>query len=275
MKIVTQSLVKNEQRFIWFALRSVVEWVDEMMVWDTGSSDQTREIVKSLDNPNIKFRSVDGVDALSHTQMRQQMLEATNADWFIILDGDEVWWRESISQLIDTILAHPNASAIISPFYNAVGDIWHYQDPSQISYRIHDLKGGYTIRAINRHIPGLHITHPHGRQEYQTFDGTAIQSLPMSKLLFVDAPFLHLTHLRRSSFAGDRSTLKRSFKYRYDLGRSFLPAIFPPEAFYFPRPTRVADPFAKRGLTFDAISILAAAARMVKHHLFPLVTSGY
>lgn len=275
MKIVSQTLVKNDQRWIWFALRSVIDWVDEAMVWDTGSEDQTLEIIKSLDNPKVKIKKVVVESASEHSQRRQEMLEATFADWFIILDGDEVWWRESISQLIEAIYSHPNAAAIISPFYNAVGDIWHFQNPSQINYQIHNLKGGYTLRAINRNISGLHITNPHGRQEYQTGSGQALQSLPVSRLVFVDAPYLHLTHLHRSVSLADRNTLKRSFKYRYDLGYRFPPEMPPPEVFYFPRPALVSDPFIKRSLTYTVMSTVVGVGRSLKRGLFPSTKSGY
>lgn len=274
-RITVQTLVKNEQRFIWFALRSVVEWVDEILVWDTGSSDQTVEIIKTLHYPNIKFRSIASVDAASHTQARQQMLDATTSDWFITLDGDEVWWRDSIAQLIEAIHSHPNASAIISPFYNAVGDIWHYQDPTFIKYQIHNYKGGYNIRAINRRVAGLHITNPHGRQEYRTLNQTPLQELPKDQLPFVDASYLHMTHLRRSTSSMDKATLKRAFKFRFDLGRPSPATIFPPEAFYYPRPEIVGDPFAHRTLGYELISFPVGILRKLKSELFPLQSHGY
>lgn len=275
MKIVSQTLIKNEQKWVWFALRSMIDWVDEAMVWDTGSEDQTVEIVKSVEGPKIRFKSVSVTDASQHTQRRQEMLDATAADWFIIVDGDEIWWRDSISQLIDSIHSNPNAAAIISPFYNAVGDIWHFQNPREISYKIHDFVGGYTLRAINRNIPGLHVTNPHGKQEYRTTDSVALQNLPQSELVFVDAPFLHLTHLHRSNSPADKVTLKRSFKYRYDLGFEFLPKNYPPEVFYFPRPSIVSDPFVKRSQTYELVSVAASAARWVKRSVIPPSKSGY
>ena len=51
-------LIRNEENFIWFAINSVIDYVDEIMVWDMGSIDKTEEIVKSIDNPKIKYKKV-------------------------------------------------------------------------------------------------------------------------------------------------------------------------------------------------------------------------
>ena len=41
-------MVKNEEHFLEDALLSVKDWVDEMIVMDTGSTDRTVEIAKDL-----------------------------------------------------------------------------------------------------------------------------------------------------------------------------------------------------------------------------------
>lgn len=262
MKITAHTLVKNEQNWIWFSLMSVIDYVDELLVWDDSSTDSTPQIIKAINSSKIKYRQTQTGSARNHTLIRQQMLEATDSDWILILDGDEVWWWNSIKSLISAINSQPDKAAVVSPFINALGDIFHYQDPRFNCYQIHGFSG--TIRAMNRKLRQLRIVNPHGRQEYQT-QGTALQHLPPHRLQFVNTPFFHLTHLRRSPH--DQTTLKRGFKYRFELGQ---PASrFPPEVFFLPRPKFVRSPWQHRPLTYEAISIGITPIRMVKQMFIP------
>ncbi|MFA6012475.1 MAG: glycosyltransferase, partial [Desulfobacteraceae bacterium] len=166
-RLVVHTLVCNEARWIWFALNSVLDIADELMVWDTGSTDSTPEIVRSVNSPKIKFRQIGPVDAEGHTHARQAMLDETRSDWILILDGDEIWYKQSLLVCNELISYNPSLPAIISPFINLVGDIYHYQNPKSNKYQIGSRKGAFNLRFINRNIPGLHISNPHGRQEYR------------------------------------------------------------------------------------------------------------
>ena len=48
MKIWANTVVHNEENFIWFAIMSVVDYVDKVLVYDTGSTDQTVSIIKEI-----------------------------------------------------------------------------------------------------------------------------------------------------------------------------------------------------------------------------------
>ena len=164
VSITAHVLVANEENWIWYSINSILKWVDKIIVWDTGSTDKTVDIVKLIPSPKIQFSQKGLVDAHSHSQLRQKMLEETSSDWFLILDGDEIWWQSSISQVVKAIWKNPSKGAIISPFYNAVGDVFHYQKPSRSRYQIHHYRGSFTIRAINRRLAVLKLTSYHGRQ---------------------------------------------------------------------------------------------------------------
>src|SRR3989344_3752116 len=103
MKIWAHTLVKNEERYIWYAVMSVIDYVDRILIWDTGSTDKTFEIVeeiKKLYPDKVDFREVGNVDINQFTIIRNKMLDRTNSDWFMILDGAEVWWKGSISEIV-------------------------------------------------------------------------------------------------------------------------------------------------------------------------------
>lgn len=48
MKIIVHTLVKNEERFLWFAVSSVIDYVDKVFLWDTASTDDSIKIEKKL-----------------------------------------------------------------------------------------------------------------------------------------------------------------------------------------------------------------------------------
>src|SRR3972149_6793917 len=96
MGIVGHTLVKNEQEFIWYAITSVIDHLDGLMVWDNGSTDATIKIIRSIESPKIKFRDASG---LSPERARQKMLEETESDWIFVLDGDEIWYDGVISSI--------------------------------------------------------------------------------------------------------------------------------------------------------------------------------
>src|SRR5579859_5329971 len=100
--ITAQVLVKNEENFIWYSVMSVIHYVEKMMIWDTGSSDNTRNIVKRIcaEFPDkVSFEEIGEVDEEKYSDTRQRMLDGVKSGWIFILDGDEIWWEESIKKV--------------------------------------------------------------------------------------------------------------------------------------------------------------------------------
>lgn len=127
MGITAHCLVKNEENFIAYAILSVVDFVDQIIVFDTGSTDKTIKIVRDLQNkyPNkIIFEEKGPCDKTRHTELRQEMLEKTKTDWFMILDGDEVWTRRGIEEA-KQLIEKGVTNVVETLFYECVGDIYH------------------------------------------------------------------------------------------------------------------------------------------------------
>lgn len=251
MKIWANCIVRNEENFIWFAIMSIVDYVDKVLVWDTGSTDRTVEIIKEAikeKGEKIEFKEVGSVDKHEFTRTRQAMLEESNCDWILILDGDEIWWKNSIEQVVSMINKRgKNIDAIVVPFYNATGDIYHYQHQDAGKYEIKGTKGHLTIRAINRNIPGLRLTNPYGKEGYIDMEGKPIQQRDPDKLVLMDVPFLHLTHLKRSS-------KDNHGKFKYDLGIKFDQGFLFPEALYLKMPKSVSSPWGRRSKLYEMLS---------------------
>ena len=77
-------IVKNEEEKIGSLLSEVQDWVDEMVVVDTGSSDNTIEIAKSH---GARVTQVDWVDDFSAA--RNRSLEMAQGKWILWLDADD------------------------------------------------------------------------------------------------------------------------------------------------------------------------------------------
>ncbi|MDO8638062.1 MAG: glycosyltransferase [Candidatus Daviesbacteria bacterium] len=241
MKIWANCIVHNEENFIWFAIMSVVDFVDKILVWDTGSTDKTVEIIKEIikiKGDKIEFSEVGLTDKYEFTKMRRSMLDNSECDWILILDGDEIWWESSIKQIIKEINAKGDKiEGIVVPMIVPVGDIFHLQEERAGKYKIHGKKGHISLKAINRRIPGLHVDWPYGKEGYFDKNNKLIQE--REEIIFIDAPFLHVTHLKRSGLK------KKLEKFKYELGDPVNEDFKFPEVFYQGYPTIIRCPWSK------------------------------
>lgn len=46
--IIAHTIIKNESRWLWYSATSVIDYVDKILLWDTGSTDGSLEIEKEL-----------------------------------------------------------------------------------------------------------------------------------------------------------------------------------------------------------------------------------
>ncbi|MFC1624887.1 glycosyltransferase [Patescibacteria group bacterium] len=259
MKIVGHCIVKNEERFIWYAINSVIDFLDELYVWDTGSTDTTCEIVKSIKNRKIIFEEKGKCTSQRLSELRNEMIEKTKADWIFVIDGDEIWHRASIKEIINLISKYKNTiDAIVSPVKMLIGDIYHYQSEKAGRYEILDRKGHYNIRAI-RNTKGLAIDGVYPNEAYVNKDGTKIQNLSKNKIIFSKNYYFHASHLRRSS--------KDRKKFKYDKGIKFPLDYYYPEIFFEKTPKMIDSVFTKRNFRYETISSIIMPFKVLKRSL--------
>ncbi len=281
MKIWSHILVQNEERYLWYAVNSVAQYMDKIMIWDTGSSDNTIAIITELEKKypkQIEFKEVGEVSIHEFATMRQRMLDETKSDWIFILDGDEVWWDDSIKELVDIIQTKGDTlDSIVSKYVNVIGDIFHYQDEQAGQYTIDGQRGHLTIRAMNMSIEGIHAANPHGRQGYFDKNDTAVQDLPKSGRKFQEMTgYMHFTHLIRSdTLAEDLKVPKRDIKYKKELGNPFPLDYFYPEVFFRPKPKIVPSPWKTMDKSFKIQSQILTPLRKLKRRFIPNLKSGY
>lgn len=185
--LTAHCLVKNEENFIGFAIASVIDFVDEVLVFDTGSTDNTVAIIKQLQLTyphKIIFEEKGSADKVRHTELRQEMIERTKTGWFMVLDGDEVWKKEGLLEAIQVMNAGVY-DGIKSNFYECVGDVYHTH-----------YKQSYTTA---RFIKNADVCWKGSYNEDAPYTKNGELFFETKKIYLLKQKFWHLTHLARSS----------------------------------------------------------------------------
>ncbi len=269
MKITAHTLVKNEDRFIWYSIMSVINYVDEYIVWDTGSTDKTIQIIESIHDPKIKFKRIKTGNVFEEDKVRQEMLDETKSDWFLTVDGDEIWWDRSISKLRRFVSKFGDRyDCLVVPTINLVGDIYHYQEERAGNYNLAGKVGHYNLRAVNRKIPGLNSINPHGLWGYADERGVLIQDRDKTRIkLLDDAPYLHASFLNRSTSLDE--VYKRNHKLKHEIGINFPLNYYYPEVFFRSRPNIVPNVWENMDSGFWLQSFFETPLRKMKRRYLP------
>jgi len=269
-------LVKDESTFVWYSVMSVIRHVDKVLLFDMGSADGTKEIINEiLTIPEFKnkviFKELPDDKEFDERKIRQEMLEMSDTDWIILVDGDEIWWDGSIKKVISTINEkRKDIDSIVVPTVNLVGDIFHYQEEKAGRYHLAGKVGHYNLRAFRRNIASLHYVKPHGTTGLADENGTMIQDRGNDKVILVDAPYMHATHLQRSGLAGkDKEVYKRAFKRKHELGIPFTNDFYYPEVFFRLRPTDVPSVWKNMNFKFKFRAFFETPLRKINRRYLP------
>jgi glycosyltransferase involved in cell wall biosynthesis len=274
VKITAHVLLKNEENFVWYAIMSVIDYVDNILIYDTGSTDKTINIVNKINSKKIIFKKIK-LEKFDEGIIRQQMLDETDSDWILILDADEIWWNDSIKLVTNLIQKDGDRlDSIVVPTINMVGDMFHFQEKEAGRYNLAGRIGHYATRAINRRIPNLHGTGEHGVFMWADITNTKIEDINSNNIKFIDAPYVHATHLNRSD--NDRDVLKRSMKLKYEIGIQTSLDFYYPEVFFRDRPNIVKSPWQTPDLKYKLIAMIETPLKKFRRrYLMKGVKHGY
>ncbi len=103
MQVVGISLVRNEDRFVSWALRNTIDFCDRLLVLDNNSTDDTMECLLRLKSiyPKIEIHSIDDPSE-SHAYVEPF---AGSESWVLGIDGDEIYDPEGLLRLKQRLLA--------------------------------------------------------------------------------------------------------------------------------------------------------------------------
>jgi len=140
-------VVRNEEKLIAQAICSVKPIVDEIVVVDTGSTDQTRLIAKRLGAKVVKhkWKNSDG-------EARNVYLRHAGGKWILVLDADE---RVSAIDLprLRKLTQNKNVAAYIMPMRN-------YTRTHNLLREWRVLRGKYPKEEKFSRCPGFSTTYP-------------------------------------------------------------------------------------------------------------------
>lgn len=272
MNIWAHTMVKNEARWLWYSVGSVINYVDKILLWDTGSADETKDIVLLLKNKypeKIQFKERKIIDIADFAKARQEMLNETKSDWIFMLDGDEIWFEDSVKKVVEIINREgKNIDSIVVPTINLVGDIFHYQENEAGRYKFGNRVGNYNLRAINRNIPGLHSQGEHGVWGWADGDSKMVQERQLQKVKFIDAPYVHASFIRRATRNKDKEVLKRLKKLKHEIGVPFPKDFYYPEVFFRPKSTIVESPWEAVSGSFKMQSYIETPFKKIKRKIW-------
>lgn len=243
---------------------SVIDYVDKVLIYDTGSTDKTLKIIERIKSNKIILNKVKP-DTFHEDKIRQQMLDETDSDWFIVLDGDEIWWDNSIRNLIAEINKNNNIDSIVVPTVNVVGDMFHIQEKNAGRYHLAGRVGHLNLRAINRKVEGLHGEGKHGAFRWADSRGVSIENRSEDRIKYIDAPYIHATHLKRTTdIINNNMVYKRAFKLKYEIGNKLPLDYYYPEVFFKCRPKIVSNPWEVRSNKYLCFAIFQRPFKLLK-----------
>jgi glycosyltransferase involved in cell wall biosynthesis len=108
-------IVKNEEENIKECLDKALEYVDEAIIVDTGSTDSTRNILQEYENLD-KVTVIDYVWDNDFSKARNKSIENAKGDYILILDADERIFCDRLK--LEEFLLENNELAYTIAIYN-------------------------------------------------------------------------------------------------------------------------------------------------------------
>ncbi len=130
-------IVKNEEKNIRRCLRSIFGWTDEIIILDSGSTDQTVSICREF-TPHVYVTDWPG-----YGQQKNRALKLATGDWVLSLDADE-WIRPPLKNEIQQAIEQTHFQAFYFPRLTLFcGKFQRYGDAARDQVlRLFDRKAG-------------------------------------------------------------------------------------------------------------------------------------
>lgn len=180
-------IVKNEGQFLEKCLTSVKNLVDEIIIVDTGSTDNTKEIAKKFTDKIFDFVWCDDFSAA-----RNESLKHAIGDWILILDADEVIAKHDFDLIRKSILdkkyngyilhqlnytneAHPRAVKVNDPDFkhaiiSPITRLFRNSKEIYFDFYVHESVDP-SLMKLNSKVSGLSVAiHHYGQLKKEVFN---------------------------------------------------------------------------------------------------------
>lgn len=258
-------IVKNEDRFVWFAIQSLLPFVDQFLIYDTGSSDATQNVIRQIVHKKIYYKQYALSNPAELTNVRFKQLKQTQTDWLWMIDGDEIYPQKTVDEVKHILVSQPELEGIILRRYDLLGDIYHYQpNPKVGGYQLWDQLGHFNLRLINCHIPGLHLSGDYPNEGFVDSFNQPIISHSKNHFAFTTNHYWHATYLQRSSLGGNLSNTLHRQKFKIEWGKTLSRASIPQVFFDKNRPDFIPDPTIHRSHWYNLKAAAITPFKMIK-----------
>jgi glycosyltransferase involved in cell wall biosynthesis len=108
----------NREKYLQRSIGSVLSqtysnW--ELIIWDDGSTDGTKEIVRSYNNPKIRYFFDKNRGA---NFARNSAIQNSDGKYIAFLDSDDEWVKEKLSEQAEVMKTFPEIDVLFSDFMN-------------------------------------------------------------------------------------------------------------------------------------------------------------
>lgn len=262
--ITAHMVVKNDDQWVWYAVKAILPFVTKFFITDTGSSDATIAMIQLIKDKKIVFTQSPVTTPEEVVSVRQAQVEATQTDWLWMVDADEIYPAKVSQEIIDHL--DPRMAGVVVRRYDCLGDIFHYQPNEAVGgYGMFGKTAHYSLRIINHKLTQPHLTGAYPNEGFYDQQGLPLISYPRSLFYITKGRYLHTTYLKRSSLGSNLTTTIHRQKYKVELGKPLVHRYLP-EIFRSPIPQSVPKPH-RRSWLYTARASLFTPLKVMKRTL--------
>jgi glycosyltransferase involved in cell wall biosynthesis len=135
-------MVRDEEEFLPFSIRSIYNVVDEIVVVDNGSSDGTVEVARGFAKVRLYYS-----DARDFSALRNLAISHCQGDWVMVMCADEVFYRD-VEEVVPRLARDPNVDAYTCRYYHLMRSYYYMQNRCERDPR-------YERVFLFRRLPGV------------------------------------------------------------------------------------------------------------------------
>lgn len=111
-------VVRNEEVWIWYVIKSVLPYLDKLLICDTGSEDKTIEIIETFKSDKITLIKKPKLGPVEFqakfNEYKNELIDMTETPWSFVLDGDEVFHYKAMEEMIEKLKTIPEQWTVLS-----------------------------------------------------------------------------------------------------------------------------------------------------------------
>lgn len=207
-------MIRNEEYWIHYVLKDLLQVFPRIIVLDTGSTDDTKRIIR--DTATVincgKLELIEenyGSDASLIGNGRNILRALVDTKWMFLVDGDEIWTKPQLENLLAYDI--PDGKQVVMAGNMNIEDI-----NGQLKVRTHDMAGKDIL--FTKDVKWSRVDYPfEGYGLGNTLSMDKVQYLPCDKVFAY-----HMRHTQRSSQAAFFRDEKYNY-FPYDKGWHNLP----------------------------------------------------